>query len=94
MKFTQTTKCALIVCFFCLLVFPVKAFSTGIKVATISLQDVLTRSQIGQSAQQQLQNKAAADKFLSYLQTEGAQDIYAKYGFLKAKKEDRQLKPL
>ena len=39
-------------------------------------------------------NQAAADKFLSYLQTEGAQDIYAKYGFLKAKKEDRQLKPL
>ncbi|WP_455376121.1 molybdate ABC transporter substrate-binding protein [Kaarinaea lacus] len=39
-------------------------------------------------------NQAAADKFLSYLQTEEAQDIYAKYGFLKASKEARQLKPL
>ena len=39
-------------------------------------------------------NQAAADKFLSYLQTEEAQDIYAKYGFLKASKEARKLKPL
>ena len=39
-------------------------------------------------------NQKNADKFLSYLATEGAQDIYAKYGFLKAAKEDRKLKPL
>ena len=39
-------------------------------------------------------NQKNADKFLAYLATEDAQDIYAKYGFLKAKKEDRKLKPL
>jgi len=39
-------------------------------------------------------NQAAADKFLSYLQSDDAQNIYAKYGFLKAKKEELQLKPL
>lgn len=39
-------------------------------------------------------NQANADKFLQYLATEDAQDIYAKYGFLKASKEARQLKPL
>ena len=39
-------------------------------------------------------NQAAADKFLAYLQTEEAQDIYAKYGFLKASPEARKLKPL
>lgn len=39
-------------------------------------------------------NQENADKFLSYLATEDAQNIYAKYGFLKASDEARKLKPL
>ncbi len=68
MKFTQTVRYTLILSVFCLLVFPMKTFaagSTGIKVATISLQEVLTQSKVGQSAQQQLQSKVQEyqDKF-------------------------------
>lgn len=33
-------------------------------------------------------NAANANKFLAYLATDGAQDIYAKYGFSKASKDD------
>jgi outer membrane protein len=52
----------------CLVIFPAQAFSAaaaGIKVATISLQDVLTQSKVGLSAQQQLQGKVQEfqDKF-------------------------------
>lgn len=39
-------------------------------------------------------NQKNADRFLSYLATEDAQNIYAKYGFLKAAPEDRKLKKL
>lgn len=39
-------------------------------------------------------NQKNADRFLSYLATEAAQDIYASYGFLKAAAEDRKIKKL
>jgi len=39
-------------------------------------------------------NQANADKFLEYLASDDAQNIYAKYGFLKASKDALQLKPL
>ncbi|WP_455207784.1 molybdate ABC transporter substrate-binding protein [Kaarinaea lacus] len=39
-------------------------------------------------------NQAAADKFLQYLATDDAQNIYAKYGFLKASADALKLKPL
>ena len=39
-------------------------------------------------------NQANADKFLKYLGTDAAQDIYAKYGFLKASEEERKVKPI
>lgn len=39
-------------------------------------------------------NQANADAFLAYLATDVAQDIYAKYGFLKASPEELTLKPL
>lgn len=39
-------------------------------------------------------NQAAADKFLAYLATDDAQNIYAKYGFVKATKEELKLKPI
>ena len=39
-------------------------------------------------------NQKNADRFLSYLATEDAQNIYASYGFLKAATEDRKLKKL
>ena len=39
-------------------------------------------------------NQAAADKFLAYLATDDAQNIYAKYGFGKASKEELKLKPI
>lgn len=39
-------------------------------------------------------NQKNADRFLSYLATEAAQDIYASYGFLKAAPADRKLKKL
>lgn len=39
-------------------------------------------------------NQKNADRFLSYLATDAAQDIYASYGFLKAAPEARKLKKL
>ncbi len=39
-------------------------------------------------------NQENADKYLAYLATDRAQDIYAKYGFGRASTEERQLKPL
>lgn len=39
-------------------------------------------------------NQANADKFLAYLATDVAQNIYAKYGFLKASPKELALKPL
>ena len=39
-------------------------------------------------------NSANADAYLAYLQTEDAQNIYAKYGFVPASEEERQLRPL
>jgi len=39
-------------------------------------------------------NQDNADKFLSYLATDDAQNIYAKYGFLTAGAEELQLRPL
>ncbi len=39
-------------------------------------------------------NQKNAAKFLEYLATEKAQDIYAKYGFLKASKEELSLKEI
>jgi len=39
-------------------------------------------------------NQKNADVFLQYLASKDAQDIYAKYGFLKAKPEELKLKPL
>ena len=38
-------------------------------------------------------NPGNADKFLAYLATDEAQAIYAKYGFVEASPEERQLKP-
>ena len=39
-------------------------------------------------------NQANADSFLTYLGTDRAQEIYAKYGFGKASEEERKIKPL
>ena len=39
-------------------------------------------------------NAGNADKFLSYLSSDDAQNIYAKYGFLKANSDELTLKPL
>ncbi len=39
-------------------------------------------------------NQANADKFLAYLATDVAQNIYAKYGFLKASPQELALRPL
>ena len=39
-------------------------------------------------------NAANAEAYLAYLQTEDAQNIYAKYGFVPATKEERDLRPL
>lgn len=39
-------------------------------------------------------NSVNANRFLVYLQSEDAQDIYASYGFIKATKKERILKPL
>jgi len=39
-------------------------------------------------------NQENADKYLSYLATDDAQNIYAKYGFLKASADELTLKPL
>lgn len=39
-------------------------------------------------------NQKNADRFLEYLTTDEAQNIYAKYGFLKASKEELKLKKL
>ncbi len=39
-------------------------------------------------------NQENADKYLAYLATEDAQNIYAKYGFVKASKEGLALKPV
>ncbi|MDH3378296.1 MAG: substrate-binding domain-containing protein [Gammaproteobacteria bacterium] len=39
-------------------------------------------------------NANNADKFLSYLSSDDAQNIYAKYGFLKASSDELALKPL
>ncbi len=39
-------------------------------------------------------NQGNADKFLAYLATDAAQDIYAKYGFVKATAEELKLRPL
>jgi ABC-type molybdate transport system substrate-binding protein len=39
-------------------------------------------------------NQKNASRFLAYLSTSQAQDIYAKYGFVKATAEDLKLKPI
>ena len=39
-------------------------------------------------------NQANADKFLAYIATDAAQNIYAKYGFVEANKEELVLRPL
>jgi len=39
-------------------------------------------------------NSSNADAYLAYLQTEAAQNIYAKYGFVSASSEERKLRPL
>jgi ABC-type molybdate transport system substrate-binding protein len=39
-------------------------------------------------------NQANADKFLAYLATEDAQNIYAKYGFVKASKDELALRAI
>jgi ABC-type molybdate transport system substrate-binding protein len=39
-------------------------------------------------------NPGNADKYLAYLATDDAQNIYAKYGFVPATADERQLKPL
>ncbi len=39
-------------------------------------------------------NSVNASRFLVYLQSEDAQDIYASYGFVKATEKERKLKPL
>ena len=39
-------------------------------------------------------NQANADKYLAYLATSDAQNIYAKYGFVKATAEELKVKPL
>ena len=39
-------------------------------------------------------NSANADAYLAYLQTDDAQNIYEKYGFVPASKEERKLRPL
>ena len=39
-------------------------------------------------------NPKNARRFLDYLATDDAQDIYAKYGFLKASSEELKLKPI
>jgi ABC-type molybdate transport system substrate-binding protein len=39
-------------------------------------------------------NQEAAKRFLTYLATKEAQDIYANYGFIPANAEELELKPL
>ncbi len=39
-------------------------------------------------------NQANARRYLDYLATQGAQDIYARYGFVEASAEERALKPI
>ncbi len=39
-------------------------------------------------------NAKNADRFLAYLKSDAAQDIYVSYGFVKATKKERELKPL
>lgn len=39
-------------------------------------------------------NQENADKFLKYLASDDAQNIYAKYGFVKANKDERQIKAI
>jgi molybdenum ABC transporter molybdate-binding protein len=39
-------------------------------------------------------NPSSADAYLAYLQTEDAQNIYAKYGFVPASNHERELRPL
>jgi len=39
-------------------------------------------------------NSSSADVYLAYLQTEDAQNIYAKYGFVPASNDERELRPL
>jgi outer membrane protein len=89
---------------FCLLIFPAQALSAaaaGLKVATISLQDVLTQSKAGQSAQQQLQGKVQEyqDKFSKEqqdLEAQGAElekkrSVWSK-DILENKERDYQMK--
>ncbi|HEO64557.1 MAG TPA: ABC transporter substrate-binding protein, partial [Spirochaetes bacterium] len=40
------------------------------------------------------ENAKNAEAFLMYLASDAAQDIYAKYGFIKASKAERKLKPI
>ncbi|MBI5557896.1 MAG: OmpH family outer membrane protein [Deltaproteobacteria bacterium] len=57
MKFKQPDKFILLMSLFFLLVSPLQALSAGLKVGTISLQDVLAQSNIGKEAQKQLEGK-------------------------------------
>ena len=102
MKFSQSVRTALLMSLFCLLIFPAQAFSAGaIKVATISLQDVLTQSKVGQSAQQQMQSKVQEfqDKFgkeQQDLEAQGAElekkrSVWSK-DILEGKERDYQMK--
>ena len=104
MKFTRSARTALIMSLFCLLIVPAQAFSAaaaGMKVATISLQDVLTQSKVGQSAQQQLQGKVQEfqDKFgkeQQDLEAQGAElekksSVWSK-DILEGKQRDYQMK--
>jgi outer membrane protein len=67
MKILSTIKHAYVLGLLCLLLFPAQGLAAAgaMKVATISLQDVLTQSKSGQAAQQQLQGKVQEyqDKF-------------------------------
>ena len=58
MKSAKHFKVALILSLFCLFLFPQQnVFAAELKVATISLQDVLGKSKVGMDAQQQLEGK-------------------------------------
>ena len=102
MKFKQSVRYALVMSLFCLLIFPAQGLAAaGLKVATISLQDVLTQSKAGQSAQQQLQGKVQEyqDKFSKEqgdLETQGAElekkrSVWSK-DILENKERDYQMK--
>ena len=75
----------------------VEAKAQGRKIAGVAIPDPYNKSEkVGYAIGKLLdgKNQANADKYLAYLATDDAQNIYAKYGFVKASQQGLKLKPI